>query len=101
MNNFPCAPRIVNRERNLEYFAVVIYQCAKSKLQLTSMGYHKLPVATGKFLVDDDKVDFELLIRGRIHDFYFAFTKGLQRGFVPHLEVHCFGANLGVYYVAL
>ena len=35
----PAAPRI--RERNLVYFAVVLYRCGKSKLQLTSMGYHK------------------------------------------------------------
>ena len=32
-------------EPNLEYFAVVLYRCGKSKLLLTSMGYHKLPVA--------------------------------------------------------
>ena len=44
-NNSPTAPRIAIRERNLEYFAVVLYRCGKSKLQLTSTGYHKLPVA--------------------------------------------------------
>ena len=44
-NNSPAAPRIAIRERNLEYFAVVLYLCGKSKLQLTLMGYHKLPVA--------------------------------------------------------
>ena len=44
-NNSPTAPRIDIRERNLEYFAVVLYRCGKSKLQLTSTGYHKLPVA--------------------------------------------------------
>ena len=41
----PLLQEIVFRERNLEYFAVVLYRCGKSKLQLTSMGYHKLPVA--------------------------------------------------------
>ena len=45
MNNSPAAPRIAIRERNLEYFAVVLYWCGKSKLQLTSIGYHKLPIA--------------------------------------------------------
>ena len=44
-NNSPAAPRIAIRERNLEYFAVVLQWCGKSKLQLTSMGYHKLSVA--------------------------------------------------------
>ena len=44
-NNSPAASRIAIRERNLEYFAVVLYRCGKPKLQLTSMGYHKLPVA--------------------------------------------------------
>jgi len=44
-NNSPAALRIAIRERNLEYFAVVLYRCGKSKLQLTSTGYHKLPVA--------------------------------------------------------
>ena len=44
-NNSPTAPRIAIRERNLEYFAVVLYRCGKLKLQLTSTGYHKLPVA--------------------------------------------------------
>jgi len=45
MNNSPAAPRIAIRKRNLEYFAVVLHQCGKSKLQLTSTSYHKLPVA--------------------------------------------------------
>ena len=44
-NNSPPPPRIAIRERNLEYSAVVLYRCGKSKLQLTSTGYHKLPVA--------------------------------------------------------
>ena len=43
-NNSPTAPRIAIRERNLEYFAVVLYRCGKLKLQLTSTGYYKLPV---------------------------------------------------------
>jgi len=33
-NNSPAAPRIEIRERNLEYFAVVLYRYGKSKLQL-------------------------------------------------------------------
>ena len=32
-NNSPAAPRIAIRERNLEYFAVVLHRCGKSKLQ--------------------------------------------------------------------
>ena len=44
-NNSSAAPRTGIRERNLEYFAVVLYRCGKSKLQLTSKGYHKLSVA--------------------------------------------------------
>ena len=44
-NNSSAAPRIAIREQNLEYFAVVLYRCSKSKLQLTSAGYHKLSVA--------------------------------------------------------
>ena len=43
-NNSPAAPRIAIG-KNLEYFAGVLYRCGKSKLQLTSMGYQKLPVA--------------------------------------------------------
>ena len=45
VNNSPSAPRIAIRERNQWYFAVVLYRWGKSKLQLTSMGYQKLPVA--------------------------------------------------------
>ena len=44
-NKAPAAPRIAICERNIEYFAVVLYRCGKPKLQLTSRGYHKLPVA--------------------------------------------------------
>ena len=53
-------------------------------------------VRGGKFLVDNDKVYFELFLCGQIHDFYFAFTEGLQKGFLPHVEGHHFRANVGV-----
>ena len=36
--NSPVAPRIVIRERNLEYFALVLYRCCESKLLWTNSG---------------------------------------------------------------
>ena len=42
MAKCPAPPKIELREGNMEYFATVICRCSKSKLQLTSTGYHKL-----------------------------------------------------------
>ena len=45
MAKCPAPPKIELREGNMEYFAAVVCWCGKSKLQLTSTGYHKLRVA--------------------------------------------------------
>ncbi len=45
MDKCPDPPKIELREGNMEYFAVVVCRCGKTKLQLTSTGYHKLRVA--------------------------------------------------------